>query len=259
MKAILRIGFLLLAVAAAPAAIADEAGNAALARKFYDAINNRNLNSLDGIVAKDFVDHMADPDQPLGIEGLRQSLVPFLASSSDLKFINDPVIAKGDYVTVVDTISGTNDGQIMGMAATQKPFKFNAIDIWLVKDGKLAEVWHVEQILQMLMQLGGDRAKAIVFTAALSAPPRRGTHFGRFGGGKTSADGFLWFRRTLDAHARRDRPRASTGKLRVGWRRMLDRHSTGRDDRRVAGVPQARGPRERGLTADTAETATRFV
>ena len=40
------------------------------------------------------------------------------------------------------------------MAATKKPFEFHAIDIWLVKDGKLAEVWHVEELLQMMMQIG---------------------------------------------------------------------------------------------------------
>jgi predicted ester cyclase len=156
MKALFRIATLALAagIGAATTAAADDAANAALARRFYAAINDHNLDALDGIVAKDFVDHMADPDQPRGVEGLKKSLAPFLASSSDLKFVNDPVIAKGDYVTVVDTVSGTNDGELMGLPPTRKPFQFNAIDVWRVKDGKLAEAWHVEQILQMMMQIG---------------------------------------------------------------------------------------------------------
>ena len=156
MKAVL-CGALLALLAGVPvatAAIADEAANAALVRKFYQAINARSLDQLDAIVAADFLDHMADPQQPHGIEALKQSLGPFLAASSDLKFVNDPVIAKGDYVTVVDTITGTNDGEIMGMQPTKKPFEFNAIDIWRVTDGKLAEAWHVEQLLQMMMQIG---------------------------------------------------------------------------------------------------------
>jgi len=156
MKPILRLALLVFLAGAplATAASADEAANAALARKFYEAINSRNLDALDAIVSKDFLDHMGDPQQAHGVEGLKQSLSPFLASSSDLKFVNDPVIAKGDYVTVVDTISGTNDGEMMGMQPTKKQFEFNAIDIWRVKDGKLAEAWHVEQMLQMMMQIG---------------------------------------------------------------------------------------------------------
>jgi predicted ester cyclase len=135
-------------------ATADEAANVALVRKFYQAINSRNLDALDAIVSSDFADHMADPQQPHGIDALKQSLAPFISSSSDLKFVNDPVIAKGDFVTVVDTISGTNDGEIMGMQPTNKSFEFSAIDIWRIKDGKLAEAWHVEQMLQMMMQIG---------------------------------------------------------------------------------------------------------
>jgi predicted ester cyclase len=156
MKPILRLALLVFLAGApvATSASADEAANAALARKFYEAINSRNLDALDAIVSKDFLDHMGDPQQAHGVEGLKQSLAPFLASSSDLKFVNDPVIAKGDYVTVVDTISGTNDGEMMGMQPTKKQFEFNAIDIWRVKDGKLAEAWHVEQMLQMMMQIG---------------------------------------------------------------------------------------------------------
>ena len=154
MGVFLRIALLASMMSVATTAIADEAANAALVRKFYEAINARSLDQLDAIVATDFMDHMADPQQPHGIEALKQSLGPFLASSSDLKFVNDPVIAKGDYVTVVDTITGTNDGEIMGMQPTSKSFEFSAIDIWRVKDGKLAEAWHVEQMLQMMMQIG---------------------------------------------------------------------------------------------------------
>ena len=57
-------------------------------------------------------------------------------------------------MTVVSTAKGTNDGKMMEMPATNKPVDFKAIDVWLVRDGKLAEVWHVEQLLQMMTQMG---------------------------------------------------------------------------------------------------------
>jgi hypothetical protein len=45
-------------------------------------------------------------------------------------------------------------GAFLGMAPTGKPVQMGAIDVWLVRDGKLAEAWHVEQLLQMMMQIG---------------------------------------------------------------------------------------------------------
>lgn len=78
----------------------------------------------------------------------------FATAFPDLKIVNDKVIAKGDYVTVISTGTGTNTGPLMGMAPTGKPARMGAIDVWLVRDGKLAEAWHVEQLLQMMMQRG---------------------------------------------------------------------------------------------------------
>ena len=152
---------LVAALAAAPfvaVASADEAANEALARRFYAEINARNLDALNEFVAVNFVDHNAPPGAPQGLEGMKAGLKPFLASSSDLKITNDLVVTKGDYVTVVDTAKGTNDGSMMGAPATNKPFEFHAIDLWLIKDGKLAEGWHVEELLQMTMQLNPPAA-----------------------------------------------------------------------------------------------------
>ena len=147
---------LVVGLAAAPFAAmasADEAANEALARRFYTAFNAHNLDALNEFVAVNFVDHNVPPGAPQGLEGLWAGLKPFLASSSDLKITNDLVVTKGDYVTVLDTAKGTNDGRLMGAPATNRPFTFHAIDLWLIKDGKLAEGWHVEELLQMTMQL----------------------------------------------------------------------------------------------------------
>ena len=152
-------------------ALADDAANEALARRFYSVVNARNLDALDEFVAPDFVDHSAPPGAPQGFAGLKEGLKPFLASSSDIKIANDLVIVKGDYVTVLDTAKGTNDGAMMNMPASNKPFQFQALDLWLIKDGKLAEAWHVEQLLQMMMQIGAIgganslRRQAWAFTA----------------------------------------------------------------------------------------------
>ena len=136
------------------AASADEAANEALARRFYAEVNARNIDAFDAFIAPDFVDHSAAPGAPNGVASVKADLRGFVAAFPDLKIENDRVIAKGDYVTVVSSGKGTNTGPLMGMAPTGKPVQMGAIDVWFVKDGKLAEAWHVEQLLQMMMQIG---------------------------------------------------------------------------------------------------------
>ncbi|HZP21519.1 MAG TPA: ester cyclase [Bauldia sp.] len=148
---------LVVAFAAAPfvpVALADDAANEALVKRFYDALNTRNYDGLGEFMAADFVDHNAPPGVPPGLEGLKLGLKQFLILSSDVQISNGPIVVKDNYVTVWDTIRGTNNGDFMGMKATNKPFEFHALDLWLIKDGKLAEGWHVEDQLSLLMQIG---------------------------------------------------------------------------------------------------------
>lgn len=142
-----------LAVAALPV-FADDAANEALAKRFYTEVNARNFDSFPEFIAADVVDHSADPGSKQGIEMMVGAMKGFTASFSDMQITNEKVLVSGDYVTVISTARGTNDAEMMGKPATNKPVEFQAIDVWLVKDGKLAEVWHVEQLLQMMTQMG---------------------------------------------------------------------------------------------------------
>ena len=149
----------LIAGPAVTAALADEAANEALARRFYTEFNNHNIAAFDQFIAADLVDHSAPPGAPTGLAAVKKEMTDFATAFPDMNLHNDKVIAKGDYVTVISTAKGTNSGPMMGMAATNKPVQFGTIDVWLIKDGKLSEVWHVEQLLQMMMQLGAMGTK----------------------------------------------------------------------------------------------------
>lgn len=144
----------LVAMPFATAAMADDAANEALAKRFYTEFNNGNIDAMSDFIAADVVDHTADPGMTGGIDSLKTAMKDFKTAFPDMKLTNEKVLPSGDYVTVVSQAVGTNTGPMMGQAATGKPAKFHAIDVWLVKNNKLAEVWHVEQLLQMMTQLG---------------------------------------------------------------------------------------------------------
>ena len=134
--------------------LADDAANEALARRFYTEFNARNFDAFPEFIAADIVDHTAAPGEAGGIGMLTKALQDFAAAFSDMQITNELVLVSGDHVTVISTAKGTNDGMLMKMPATNQPVDFHAIDVWLVREGKLAEVWHVEQLLQMMTQMG---------------------------------------------------------------------------------------------------------
>jgi predicted ester cyclase len=111
----------------------------------------------DEFFAADFIDHSAAPGAPQGIAPVKEEMQGFVTAFPDLKLVNDKVIVKGDYVTVISTGTGTNTGPLMGMAPTGKWAKVGASDVWLVRDGKLAEAWHVEQMMMQLGVMGGTQ------------------------------------------------------------------------------------------------------
>jgi predicted ester cyclase len=135
-------------------AVAGEAENEAVARRFYTEFNLHHLDAFNQLMAGNFVDHNPSPDQKPGVQGLIDLNKVFIAAFDDIKVNPELVIAKGDYVTVYSTVVGTQTGGFFGVAATKKQIDFTSIDIWLVKDGKLAEVWHVKDILAILGEIG---------------------------------------------------------------------------------------------------------
>jgi predicted ester cyclase len=48
----------------------------------------------------------------------------------------------GDLVTVVVTVSGAYQTELMSVAPTGKKGTFSLIDIWRIKDGKITDIWH---------------------------------------------------------------------------------------------------------------------
>jgi steroid delta-isomerase-like uncharacterized protein len=128
--------------------------NKALARRFYEAFNRSDMDALDGFVAPDFVDHNPLPGQAPGLQGLKDAMNMFRAAFPDMRIANEDFIAEGDKVVVRSSARGTNSGTLMGMPPTGKHAELAAIDIWAVKNGRLAEAWHVEELLQMMMQIG---------------------------------------------------------------------------------------------------------
>ena len=77
----------------------------------------------------------------------------FAKSIPDMKFEIKEVLVAGDRVIVRGEVTGTPAGDLFGVPHTGKSFRFMAIDIQTIRDGKIARTYHLENWLSALGQL----------------------------------------------------------------------------------------------------------
>jgi len=141
-------------MAQATPATTDTEANKALIRQLYDHFNANDLAGIAQLVSATAVDHDAAPGQSSGPEGVVGAFAYLLAGFPDLNVNAEQLIAEND--TVVDHIVGlgTNTGAFAGIPPTGKPAAIEAIHIYRIENGQIAELWHIEDLAAILGQLG---------------------------------------------------------------------------------------------------------
>jgi serine phosphatase RsbU (regulator of sigma subunit) len=117
--------------------------NKALVRRLIEANANADLDTLDKLLAPDFVDHTLGPGQEPGREGFMQQIAEQHASFSNFRInIEDQVAAEGDKVITRLTRKGIHDrGEYMGVAPTGMEYRSSSIVIHRIEEGKIVEEW----------------------------------------------------------------------------------------------------------------------
>jgi steroid delta-isomerase-like uncharacterized protein len=129
--------------------------NKETARRYYEEVlNQRNVDLLDELAVEDYVEHDPFPGMGNGRDQLKARVQGLFAAFTPLQFTIQDVIAEGDKVVVRWTNAGTDSGGFMGIPATGKDFGIAGIDVHLLRDGRLAEHWHVVDQLTQMQQMG---------------------------------------------------------------------------------------------------------
>ena len=92
--------------------------NKAIVRRAYDAINQNDLDALDEMVDSDITDHDPAPGQGPGLEGVKQYFSSLHTAFPDVHMDVEDMIAEGEKVVARVSVSGTHQGEILGIAAT---------------------------------------------------------------------------------------------------------------------------------------------
>jgi len=97
------------------------------------------------------IDHF---DNSQGIESFKHVINMFRTAFPDIHLTIQDEIAEGERVVHRWTMSGTQQGEFMGIPSTGKQATWTGITIVRFADGKILERWANVDILSMLQQLG---------------------------------------------------------------------------------------------------------
>jgi steroid delta-isomerase-like uncharacterized protein len=130
--------------------------NKAVARRFFDAWNEGDLDALDEVMAPDAENH--DPQDPFpsdgGAEAAKKLVSMYREAFPDVHFEVDHQVAEGDYVVTRWTATGTHEGELMGIPATGKRSTVTGVSIDRFEGGRIVEGWTNWDTLGMMQQLG---------------------------------------------------------------------------------------------------------
>src|SRR5688500_648697 len=99
----------------------EEKKNMALVRRFLEAQANADLDTLEELLAHDFVDHSLLPGQEPGREGYKQQVAEQIAALSEVRCIIEDQLAKGEKVVTRLTWRSIHDrGEYFGLMPRDK-------------------------------------------------------------------------------------------------------------------------------------------
>jgi predicted ester cyclase len=130
--------------------------NKEITARMINAINDRNYDMLDEVIAPDIVRHcQATPNLNIrSLNEFKEFLKEDLKTFPDSHINTEMLIAEGDLVAGYFTYSGTQEGAMGPFPPTNKKAELKYLGILRIEDGKIAEMWVEWDNLAMLTQLG---------------------------------------------------------------------------------------------------------
>ena len=129
--------------------------NKELVRQYMEEVWGQGDSAADErMIAPDYIDHTPPPGIMPDRAGHRENLRIFRTAFPDARFTIYDLVAENSTVVVRWTMQAIQRGPFYGRAATNKPCTLTGIDIYHVANGQIREVWHQQDVLGMLRQLG---------------------------------------------------------------------------------------------------------
>ena len=123
---------------------AQETSNKAMIRRLHDAIEGDAeliSQAIDEIVEPAVLLHAPVPTGVTGAQALKQVWPVLLRAYPDLHITIEDLIEEGDKDVSRNTVTGTHEGEYMGLPPTGKTVTYREIFIYRFANGRIAEIW----------------------------------------------------------------------------------------------------------------------
>jgi steroid delta-isomerase-like uncharacterized protein len=125
-------------------------------RRLYDeALSGGDMNVVDEICADDFALHTPSSPEPIrGPEGFKRYVGTYRDAFPDVELVVEDIITEADTAALRGTLTGTHDGELVGIPPTGLEVSVMGMTIVRFENGKVVEMWSISDTLGLLQQLG---------------------------------------------------------------------------------------------------------
>jgi steroid delta-isomerase-like uncharacterized protein len=131
-----------------------EQNKAAMRRVFEESLNKGKLEIIPELIAPNYIFRSPLGMEAAGPDGFKQVVIAFRTAFPDLHLEIHNIFAEGDMVAIRHTMSGTFQGEMMGMAPTGKHFSLPGAILAKMAGGKEQEAFSFFDVLSFYRQLG---------------------------------------------------------------------------------------------------------
>jgi steroid delta-isomerase-like uncharacterized protein len=137
---------------------AHATSNKAAFRRFHDATNTGDAEliskTIDDIFMPDVQVRTPLPVQATGAQAIKEVFARLHHAFPDLHVTVEDLIEEGDKVVGRNSVTGTHQGEYVGLSPTGKLVTYNEIMIFRFVNGRIAETWGVVDMFSQMKQLG---------------------------------------------------------------------------------------------------------
>jgi predicted ester cyclase len=122
--------------------------------RFYLAFSTKDLSLLRQVVTSDWQYIPEPPNAVPGPDKMSTVFRNIVAGLPDMKIHILDLLIHDDRVGVRAEVTGTQTGKLLGIEATSKQVHFAIHSFHRMRDGLIAQTWHLEDWLAVFRQLG---------------------------------------------------------------------------------------------------------
>src|SRR5215218_6184676 len=129
----------------------EEEKNKALARRFLEAFVNRELDTIEVLLAPTFTDRSLLPGQGSSREEYKRSVTEFHAALSFADVTFEYQIAEGDMVVTKFSARCIHRGEFLGVPPSGEEGTYSSIRIHRIVEGKVTDEWSEGNLLEWIL------------------------------------------------------------------------------------------------------------